>query len=123
MQRIGGIFEDVTEAKLAVEHQGVLLAKLQHRVRNIMAMIRSMDLRTADGATDVEDYRSLLEGRLMALARVQVLLTRAANAGGSLRDIIASDVSAQAHEDDQFELNGPDSRQPTAGCRRRRWRC
>ncbi|MEE2951924.1 MAG: PAS domain S-box protein [Pseudomonadota bacterium] len=110
VERIGGIAEDVTEAKLAVEHQGVLLAELQHRVRNIMAMIRSMALRTADGAVDVEDYRSLLEGRLMALARVQVLLTREANAGGSLRDIIASEVGAQAHGGDQFELEGPDIR-------------
>ncbi|WP_320274683.1 HWE histidine kinase domain-containing protein [Mesorhizobium captivum] len=37
---------------------------------------------------DVDDYRSLLEGRLLALARAQVLLTREANAGDTLRDII-----------------------------------
>ncbi|WP_398471743.1 PAS domain-containing protein [Tardiphaga sp.] len=108
VQRIGGLAEDVTEAKLAIEHQHVLLAELQHRVRNIMAMIRSLALRTADGALDVDDYRSLLEGRLLALARVQVLLTRQANAGGSLREIIANEVGAQAHGDDQFELEGPE---------------
>ncbi|MGX1167023.1 PAS domain S-box-containing protein [Bradyrhizobium sp. USDA 372] len=110
VQRIGGIAEDITAAKLAIEHQGVLLAELQHRVRNIMAVIRSMALRTADGAADVADYRSLLEGRLLALARVQSLLIREANAGGSLREIIASEVSAQAHRDDQFELDGPEIR-------------
>lgn len=108
--RIAGISQDVTDAKLAVEHQGVLLAELQHRVRNIMAMIRSMTARTADGAANVEDYRSLLEGRLMALARVQVILTREANAGGSLRDIIANEVVVQAHREDQFDLEGPDVR-------------
>ena len=69
----------------ALALDSALLAELQHRVRNIMAMIRSMTLRTADGALDVEDYRSLLERRLLALARVQVLLTQEANAGGSLR--------------------------------------
>ena len=106
--RIGGIAEDVTEAKLAVEHQGVLLAELQHRVRNIMAMIRSMARRSADGATDVEEYRSLLEGRLLALARVQTLLTRQANTGGTLRDIVESEVGAQAHPGARFELIGPD---------------
>lgn len=110
VQRIGGLAEDVTEAKLLTEHQGVLLAELQHRVRNIMAVIRSMALRTADGAADVEDYRSLLEGRLLALARVQVLLTRQANAGGSLRDIIESEVGVQAGHRGQFELDGPDIR-------------
>lgn len=108
VQRVGGIAEDITDAKLAVEHQGVLLAELQHRVRNIMAMIRSMALRSADGANSVDDYRSLLEGRMMALARVQVLLTREANAGGSLRDVIASEVAAQAHRTSQFALEGPE---------------
>ncbi|MCQ0970166.1 PAS domain-containing protein [Paracoccus sp. TK19116] len=110
VERIGGIAEHVIEANLAVEHQGVLLAELQHRVRNILAMIQSLALRTADGAVDVEDYRSLLEGWLLALTGVQVLLTREANTGGLLRDIFASEVSAQAHGGDQFELDGPDIR-------------
>ena len=108
LARIGGIAEDVTETKLAFEHQGALLAELQHRVRNIMAMIRSMVRRSADGAADVDEYQLLLEGRLLALARVQALLTRQANAGGSLRDIVHSEVSAQAHHGGQFELVGPD---------------
>jgi PAS domain S-box-containing protein len=106
--RIGGIAEDVTETKLAVEHQGVLLAELQHRVRNIMAMIRSMARRSSDGAADVAEYKDMLEGRLLALARVQALLTRQANAGGTLRDIVESEVAAQAQGGGQYELVGPD---------------
>ena len=106
IQRIGGIAEDVTEAKLAVEHTAVLLAELQHRVRNIMGMVRSIANRTAPGAADTEDYRVLLEGRLLALARVQALLTRHANAGGSLRDVIESEVATQAHHGSQFTLTG-----------------
>lgn len=108
VERIGGIAEDVTEAKMAVEHQGVLLAELQHRVRNIMAMIRSTVVRSADGAIDVQDYKTSLAGRLLALARVQTLLTRQANAGGSLRDILESEIEAQAHSENQYELTGPD---------------
>lgn len=108
VERIGGIVEDVTEAKMAVEHQGVLLAELQHRVRNIMAMIRSTAVRSADGAVDVEDYKTSLAGRLLALARVQTLLTRQANAGGSLRSILESEIGAQAHSENQYELTGPD---------------
>lgn len=108
VQRVGGLAEDITEVRLAVEHQGVLLAELQHRVRNIMGIIHSTVGRSADGAADVDDYRTLLEGRLRALARVQALLTRQANAGGFLREVIESEVSAQAHGDGQFELVGPD---------------
>lgn len=106
--RIGGIAEDITERRQLIEHQGVLLAELQHRVRNIMGMIRSMANRTAPGASAVDDYRSLIEGRLLALARVQALLTREANAGGSLRGVIETEVMAQAHHGGQFHLTGPD---------------
>ena len=108
--RIGGIAEDVTETRRLTEHQGVLVAELQHRVRNIMGMIRSIANRTAVGATGIDDYRSLLEGRLLALARVQALLTREANAGGSLRGIIENEVMVQAHRSDQFTLTGPEIR-------------
>lgn len=108
VQRIGGLAEDVTEAKLLTEHQRVLLAELQHRVRNIMAMIRSTAVRSADGAGNVEDYKTSLAGRLLALARVQTLLPREANAGGSMRTILESEIGAQAHAENQYELTGPD---------------
>lgn len=108
VERVGGIAEDVTETKMAVEHQGVLLAELQHRVRNIMAIIRSTAIRSADGAVDVDDYKTSLSGRLLALARVQTLLTRQANRGGSLRGILESEIGAQAHSENQYELAGPD---------------
>ena len=107
VQRFGGIVEDVTEMRRLTEHQSVLVAELQHRVRNIMGMIRSMANRTAPGASGVADYRTLLEGRLLALARVQALLTREANSGGSLRAVIESEVAPQAHHGGQYALTGP----------------
>ena len=106
--RIGGIAEDITEAKLAVEHQGVLLAELQHRVRNIMAMIHSIVARTAKQAADVEEYATHLSGRLLALARVQVLLTRAANVGVGIRSIVQEELGVQAQHEGQYVLDGPD---------------
>ncbi len=105
---IGGITEDITERRQLAVHRGVLLAELQHRVRNIMGLIRSMANRAAPGAGSVEAYRVLMEGRLLALTRVQVLLTRGANAGGSLRGIIESEVGPQAHHPGQLDLCGAD---------------
>ena len=108
VEKIGGIASDVTEAKLAAEHQDVLLAELQHRVRNIMAIVRSITTRTADRAQTVQEYRDLMTGRLFALARVQALLTRAANVSVGVRDIVHDEVSAQAQHDAQYVLDGPD---------------
>lgn len=108
VRRIGGIAEDITDTRRLVEHQGVLVAELQHRVRNIMGVIRSVANRTAAGSGSAEAYRERLEGRLMALGRVQALLTREVNAGGSLCAILKSELEAQAHHRGQLELTGPD---------------
>jgi hypothetical protein len=110
IEKIGGISADVTEIKLATEHQSVLVHELQHRVRNIMAMVKSMATRSADSVSDVADYRLRLEGRLMALARVQTLLTREENSGGWLHEILDSEIAAQAHDRGQYVLDGPDVR-------------
>jgi PAS domain S-box-containing protein len=107
VQRIGGIAEDVTEAKLAADHQGVLLAELQHRVRNIMAQIRSITARTGARAESVTEYADLLTGRLLTFARVQALLTRAANVGVGILDIVRDELAAQAERAEQYALEGP----------------
>lgn len=108
VQRIGGLAEDVTEAKLLTEHQGVLLAELQHRVRNIMAIIRSIAARSGERAGSVDEYAVVLGGRLRALSRVQTLLTRSANARVSLRAIVRDEVSVQSQHEGQYELVGPE---------------
>lgn len=108
IERIGGIAEDVTETRQAVEHQGVLLHELQHRVRNIMAMLRSIATRSATGPESVEEYRTILEGRLLAIARVQALLTREANTGGSLRDVLQTEIGAMAQGSNKVMLTGPE---------------
>lgn len=98
----------MTEAKLSAEHQTVLLLELQHRVRNIMAVIRSITSRTGQRAASVKEYASLMAGRLMALARVQALLTRAANVGVGIGSIVRDEVSAQATHEGQYVIDGPD---------------
>lgn len=106
--RIGGIAADVTEAKLAAEHSAILLAELQHRVRNIMALLRSITNRTAERADSVPEYRDLMMGRLLAFARVQALLTRAANASVGIAAVIHDEISVQAGHEGQYVLDGPD---------------
>ena len=107
VQRIGGIAQDVTEAKLAVEHKSVLLAELQHRVRSIMATVRSIAARTADGAASVQEYAERMAGRLLTLARVQTLLTRAANAGVNIATIVHEELAAQTRSAGRYTITGP----------------
>ena len=105
--RVAGISTDITEARRSAEHQGVLVAELQHRVRNLMAMIASIVLRTRATATSVEDYAALLSGRLMALSRTQALLTRTDNVGAQLSQLVEEELSAVIGSATQYSLKGP----------------
>lgn len=107
VNRIAGIGTDVTDARRAGEHQQILLAELQHRVRNIMAMISSLVMRTRASAATADEYADVLSGRLMSLARTQALLTRAANAGVSIHTVVEDELAAQAHASSQYTLSGP----------------
>lgn len=108
VHRIGGISSDVTDIRQAEQHQKVLLAELQHRVRNIMALTRSIVVRSGERAESVPDYAALVGGRLVTLARVQSRLTRAANAGVAISAILRDEIGAQAEREDQYDLAGPE---------------
>lgn len=101
------IAQDVTERKRNEERQAVLLAELQHRVRNVLAMVRSLIRRTLSGAETVEDVGEQIEGRLEALARTQALLTRALGFGVDLDEIVREELEAQAAPEESFTISGP----------------
>jgi PAS domain S-box-containing protein len=108
VQRIGGIVRDITEQKSAVRHRERLLAELQHRVRNTLAVIRSIARRTAETSETVDDFAGHLDGRIGAFSRVQVALSRDPLAGFDLAELVADELRAcVAREGEQFSLRGP----------------
>jgi len=81
---------------------------LQHRVRNAIAVIRSIVRRTAETSETVEDFASHLDGRIGALSRVQLVVARDPWAGFDLAELIYEELRACAvHEGEQFSLRGP----------------
>ena len=108
VRRIGGIGRDITALKLALDRQERLLAELQHRVRNTLAVIRSIVRRTAENSETVEDFANHLDGRIGAFSRVQVAVTRDPLAGFDVAELISEELRAcAAREGEQFSLHGP----------------
>jgi PAS domain S-box-containing protein len=101
------IGQDVTERHAAEQRQKLLLAELQHRVRNTLGMIRSLVRFTAQGHDDIEDYLSHLTGRLDSLSRTQQLLTRSSNARVDLHELVFDEMTAQAGGRSAYALEGP----------------
>lgn len=106
--RIGGIGTDITALKMAEAHQATLLAELQHRVRNTLAVVRSIARRTAENSTTAEDMLAHFQGRLDAFSRVQAALTRSPNATIDLTSLVEDELVAHAARDGhQVRIEGP----------------
>jgi PAS domain S-box-containing protein len=103
-----GSSTDVEELRALQRRQELLVAELQHRVRNLLAMIRSIGRRTAMNADSVEDYSQHLEGRISALARTQALLTREIGRGVDLQNLVRDELEAQAAVPGRYTVKGDD---------------
>ena len=77
-ERVGAVIEvtDITERRRAEERQRLLLAELNHRVKNALAVVQAIAERTGAGATTVAEFIAAFRGRLGALAAAHSLLTQ-----------------------------------------------
>jgi PAS domain S-box-containing protein len=78
---------DVTEERRAAEHQQLLVAELNHRVKNTLAIVQSLVLQTLKSSESPEAFRQALTGRILALARSHDLLSASDWKGTTLDQI------------------------------------
>jgi two-component system, chemotaxis family, CheB/CheR fusion protein len=109
-------FIDVTAITRAEERQRLLLAELQHRVRNTLGVVRSIARRSAENSGTVGEFAMHLDGRLNAFARTQAMVTRDPEGGVDLESLLVEELLAyNAHEGEQVRVAGPPVRfQPKA---------
>jgi two-component sensor histidine kinase len=98
------------ERARAEQRQKLLLAELQHRVRNILATVRSIIHRSAETSDTLEDLSMHLEGRIDSMARTQVVLTRNPGAGVDLEDLLREELLSQAAGEARVSIEGPEVR-------------
>ena len=97
------------ERKGAQERQELLIAELNHRVRNILNLIRGVvtQSRTDDGTDSV--FAATVGNRIQALARAHDQITSSNWGPGSLRDLIMLEAGAYlGPKADRVVLNGTD---------------
>ena len=95
---------EVAERKRAEERLSLLVSELTHRVKNLLAVLQSIAVRTLSDSRDVADARHILVGRLHALARAHELLTEACWKGADLGHIVNAEVSGFS---DRVRASGP----------------
>ena len=105
----GGILEwfgtttDIEDLKRLHSEQGVLLAELQHRTRNLLAVVQAIAARSLPGTPE----RAVFVGRLVAMGRVQGFLARSGRWSVPLRDLVEAELAAAGAGPDRVTVSGP----------------
>jgi PAS domain S-box-containing protein len=110
--RMIGLKQDITEPRQQIEVQRVLVAELQHRTRNLMAVVQSIAHSTLDTADSLADFEGRFNRRLDALSRVQSLLSRADSEPITLRALLLMEFEALGLDagGDKILIGGPEAR-------------
>jgi PAS domain S-box-containing protein len=106
--RIIGTVTDVTQRRQAEERQTLLLAELDHRVKNMLAVVQSVVMQTRTSAQSLDGFAVALEGRLHAMARTHSLLTQSRWEGARLDAIVAEELSPYSGETGRVSVAGPE---------------
>ncbi len=94
---------------LAAQHQEFVIAELNHRVRNILSLIRALVGQSQAGASSVDEFGGIIGGRIQALARAHDQITRQTYVAQSLGDIIRTELQAYVGRNTSgVHLDGPD---------------
>ena len=108
IERIFGVFDDVTERRRAEKRQRLLINELNHRVKNTLATVQSIAAQTLRSAPSVERARDAFEARLVALAAAHDLLTAESWHGARLTDVVASAMAPfETAKRPQISRSGP----------------
>ncbi|MBZ9673227.1 CheR family methyltransferase [Mesorhizobium sp. ES1-3] len=97
---------DVTTLARAEEHQQVLISELNHRVKNMLAVIASIANRTRDSSDTKEEFVDALIGRLHAMSRAYGLLTRERWKEASVKELLHQELEPFGIE--RIDLDGDD---------------
>ncbi len=93
--------------KKAEQKQDLLIGELNHRVRNILTLIRGIVSQTGNHAESVSQFAEILGGRVQALARAHDQLTAENWSPAPLRSLIENEVAAYGGEGgDRVVLSG-----------------
>jgi two-component system CheB/CheR fusion protein len=106
-----GTSTDVHDLRQLQAEQRILVAELQHRTRNLIAVVHSIFVQTLRGCESIDMLRDRYEDRLAALSRVQGLLSTSEHEPIKLARLIGMELDALGDGQlaSQVLLSGPDT--------------
>jgi PAS domain S-box-containing protein len=103
------IVRDITQRKRAEEHLRTLSHEVDHRARNLLAMVQAT-VRMTNAPTS-QELKAAIEGRIQALAKAHALLSNSRWAGADLTSLVREELSPyDSKQASRTSITGPELR-------------
>jgi two-component sensor histidine kinase/PAS domain-containing protein len=108
-EQVGSIvtLTEITERKRAEEQQTMLVAELNHRVKNILAIVQSVAAQTVRSAGSLSNFTDAFSGRLQALSVAHDILTQTRWIGVGLNELVEKLIAPYRAGGDRITVQGP----------------
>jgi light-regulated signal transduction histidine kinase (bacteriophytochrome)/CheY-like chemotaxis protein len=100
------INEAAQERKRAAERDALLMLELDHRVKNTIANIQALVLRTSRSAESLTGFVQGLDGRIRSMAKSHSLLSQSRWEGVSIEKLLREELDSYSCEQMKVELSG-----------------
>jgi PAS domain S-box-containing protein len=95
-RRFTGIVRDITARKQAEAHQKLLIAELDHRVKNVLVRVAAIVTETGEHSRSMDDFVRTLDGRIKSMAAAHALLSKGRWQGVGIADLIRDQLAPYA---------------------------
>jgi PAS domain S-box-containing protein len=102
--RYAGTIQDISARRAAERHQQILIAELNHRVKNMLAIVQAVAHQTFKHVGD--DAADTFYGRLSALSAAHTILTRQSWEAADVGAIASAVLRPHAGAETQIRLSG-----------------
>ncbi|MGB8610026.1 MAG: MASE1 domain-containing protein [Pseudolabrys sp.] len=102
-----GLTVEITERKQSDERQSLLIAELDHRVKNLLARVAVISSYTRLGSSSVDEFVQVLDRRIHSMAAAHSLLSQNRWNGVNLADLVDSQLAPYATAAN-MTIGGPD---------------
>jgi len=105
-----GVVLDISKRKRAEQTNLTLIAELQHRTRNLLAVVDGLAEQTLASSDSLDDFGAAFRQRLATLSRVQGLLSRGESTPVTIHELVTWELRALGAEPDggRVTVDGPD---------------
>jgi PAS domain S-box-containing protein len=105
--RVVGVSIDITERKRVEEQQRMLVAELDHRVKNVLATVQAVAAHTMDASSSMEHFVTALDGRIRSLGSTHEILSDRGWLGIPLEELVRRELAPYA-TGANAEIGGPE---------------